>query len=207
MKLACVIALCVFACAPLSARQRSSEAYTIQLPPSPDFKRLDWMVGTWSGKTVGAKPSGTVTLSISYGLDKRFMLFRESISLPGTKVAPAIKENLLGVLSAGPAGGEFAMDLYSSSGFVTHYQAMVKSAEIDFNPAGGRMAPEGWLFRRAVKRTDTGQCRETVSVAPPGQAFFDYYTADLHRTSPIAEPQSPSAPSEGADSEKQPAQQ
>ena len=175
-----VMIFCLLACGPLGARQHSPQTYTIQLPPPPDFHSLNWMIGKWSGKTVGAKPAGHVTLSVSYALDGRFLLFHESVSLPATKAAPATQEDLLGILSASSAEGGFALDLYSSSGFIAHYQATVKPAEIDFYPAGGTLAPPGWLFRRVVIHSNPGQCTETVSVAPPGQAFFNYYTAHLH---------------------------
>ena len=203
MRLACLVAVCVLACSPLSAKQHSPQAYTIQLPPSPDFQRLDWLIGIWSGKTVGAKPSGSVELSVSYDLGKRFMLFRENVSLPGSKLAPAIKEDLMGILSAGPRAEEFALNLYSSSGFVSHYQVVIKAGEIDFNPAGGALTPPGWLFRRAFKSISPAQCTEIVSVAPPDQPFFNYYTADLHR-SPVNQAQAPSGPSESAAGDAQP---
>ncbi len=202
MKLLAVMALCILTCAPLSA-EHSPEAYTIQLPPSPDFQRLNWLVGAWSGKTIGAKPAGVVALSVSYGLDKRFMVLHESISLPATKAAPASKEDLLGVLGIGRATGEFALDLYSSSGFVTHYQATVEATEVQFNPAGGRLAPQGWLFRRTLKLTGSTRCTESVSVAPPGGAFFEYYTADLHRTPSAGEMRSAFSPPKSSSSEKQ----
>ncbi len=205
MRLTRVIILCLLACAPLGARQHSPQTYTIQLPPPPDFHGLGWLIGNWSGKTVGAKPAGKVALSVSYALDRRFLVVHESVFLPATKSAPATKEDLLGVLSANPAGGGYALDLYSSSGFVTHYQATVKLAEIDFNPAGGRVAPQGWLFRRVVIHTNPGECTETVSAAPPGQTFFNYYIADLHRIPSAGEIQHTAVPPNDAAGQKHPA--
>lgn len=206
MKLTHVMILCLLVSAPLNARQHSPRAYTIQLPPSPDFTALDWLAGTWSGKTVGTKPAGTVALSVSYTLDRRFMIFHESVSLPATKGATATKEDFLGVLSANQTGKGFSLDLYSSSGFVTYYQATVEPAEIDFNPAGGRVAPPGWLFRRVVIHSNPGECKETVSAAPPGKAFFDYYTAVLHRTQASGASQAAASSSMSATKEKYPKQ-
>ncbi|MGH9357501.1 MAG: hypothetical protein ACRD10_15365 [Terriglobia bacterium] len=182
MKLPLVLFMCLLACPHVWARQHLAPSYTIQLPPAPNFNGLAWLAGQWSGKTAGAKPAGTVTLSVSYTLDRRFMLLHESVALLATKAVPATKEEFLGVLGANPTGAGFALDLYSSRGFATRYQVTVKAAEIDFNPAGGRVAPAGWLFRRVITRSSPDACTESESVAPPGQPFFNYYTAVLRRS-------------------------
>jgi hypothetical protein len=173
-------ALSGLACRPLLARQKTPDTYIIQLPPRADYSPMNWLLGDWTGKTSGKGEQGQVLLSASYDLDKRFMVLREEISLPATKTAPATRESLMGIVSAG-AGGSYEMNLYSSSGFVTHYRVTAKHGEIDFSPEGGFLAPAGWLFRRVLRHTNPGQCVESVDVAPPQQAFFNYYTATLSR--------------------------
>ncbi|MGH9405405.1 MAG: hypothetical protein ACRD3D_06155 [Terriglobia bacterium] len=169
--------------APLRARQKSPRAYTIQLPPQPDYSALDWLRGDWTGKITGKGPQGEVLLSVAYELGKRFMTLREHVSLPATKQAPATRESMLGILHPDQGGG-LEMNLYSSSGFVTRYRVVVRAQEVDFEPEGGSLPPPGWLFRRILSRTSSGECVETVDVAPPQQAFFNYYTADLSRVAP-----------------------
>ncbi len=182
-KLMSAMVLLMIVCPPLAARRHGPQTFTIQIPARPDFYGIEWLIGNWSGKTVGAKPAGTVRLSVSYALDRRIMILREHVSLPATKVAPATSENLIGILSSNLSHG-FDLDLYSSHGFVTRYLITVYDGEIRFNPEGGSLQPAGWIFRRTIRHTNPGKCTETVSVAPPGQPFFTYYTADLTQDPP-----------------------
>lgn len=179
----CAALFCAIAGAPLPAQQKNPRSYSIQLPPQPDYSAFSWLIGDWTGKTLGKGAPGEVLLSFAYELGKRFMILREEVSLPATKTAPATHESLMGVLSANAAGG-FEMNLYSSSGFVSRYLVTARSNEIDFQPDGGSLPPPGWLFRRIFRQTSPGQCVESVAVAPPQRAFFDYYTANLSRVTP-----------------------
>jgi hypothetical protein len=188
MKCVFLILLSVAACVPAPARQKSPESYTISLPPEPDFSPFQWLIGNWVGKTAGKGTQGQVILSVDYALGKRFIMLREQISLPATKTAPAVREGLLGLLSATASGKEYDLALYSSNGFVTHYKVSARSGEIDFNPSGGPVSPPGWLFRRVIRHTDPGRCTETVDAAPPGQPFFNYYTAILNQVTPATHP-------------------
>ncbi|MGH9378468.1 MAG: hypothetical protein ACRD1I_06685 [Terriglobia bacterium] len=179
----CVALFCVLGSGQLSASEKTPDAYTIQLPPQPNYSGFEWLVGDWTGKTIGKGPQGEVLLSVAYELGKRFMIFREEVSLPATKAAPSSHESLMGILSVN-AGGGFEMNLYSSSGFVSHYFVTARHGEIDFLPDGGSLPPPGWLFRRVFRHTNPEQCVESVAVAPPQQAFFNYYTANLSRVTP-----------------------
>ncbi|HLI33398.1 MAG TPA: hypothetical protein VKW70_00015 [Terriglobia bacterium] len=181
----------------LAAAEKTPSTYTIQIPPQPNYSSIDWLVGNWVGKMAGKESQGQVLLSVSYELGKRFLLIREEVSLFPTKSAPATHESLMGILSADSPNNGFNLTLYSSNGFVTRYRAVVKNAEIDFNPEGGALPPPGWLFRRVLIHTNPGQCTERVDVAPPGKSFFTYYTADLHQVASIpANPQPESDPSQ-----------
>lgn len=148
---------------------------------------MRWLLGDWMGKTTGKGPEGQVLLSVAYELGKRFMTLREEVSLPAVKGVPATHESLMGILNPGPSGG-LELNLYSSSGFITRYRVTVKHGEIDFSPDGGAIPPPGWLFRRSLRHTSPGQCVESVDVAPPQQAFFNYYTANLSRVTPAQPP-------------------
>lgn len=183
MKRIILIILCILIVVPVAARQRAPQTYTVQLPPAPNFSSVDWLLGNWTGKIIG-KQEGQVLLSVSYELDKHFMLLREEISLDATKNAPALHEGLLGILHADPSGNGFEMSFYSSKGFVTHYRVTVNHGEIDFNPEGGAIPPPGVLFRRTLTHTNPSQCVETVEVAPPQKPFFNYYTANLSQVTP-----------------------
>lgn len=175
--------------------------FTIAIPPKPDFSDLDWLVGEWTGKTAGKNAQGDVHLSAAYEFDKRFLILREETSLPATKNAPAVKESWMGILTRPSPGGSFAMQVYSSTGFVTTYGVTLEGGKVYLNQQGGEDPPAGWLFRRVLERTDPGSLNETVRVAPPDQPFFDYYTARLSRVSgagptasvPLAKPAAPSA--------------
>lgn len=179
----CAAFFCALAGAPLPAQQKTPRAYTIQLPPQPNYSPFAWLIGDWTGKTDGKGAEGEVLLSFAYELGERFMILREEVSLPATKATPATHESLMGVISSNTAGG-FEMNLYSSSGFVSHYLVTARQGEIDFQPDGGPLAPPGWLFRRVFRQTSSGQCVESVAVAPPQRAFFDYYSATLSRVTP-----------------------
>ncbi len=179
MKSIVLVCLCVAACFPLAAQQKPSRAYSIPTPAEPNFSNVDWLIGEWAGKTVGKGPTGEVLLSASYELGRYFMVIREQVSLPATKGAPATHEGEMGILSASPSGKSFDLTLYSTHGFVTRYQVTATKGQIDFNPAGGPMPPSGWLFRWNIARSGNNQCSVRVDVAPPGQSFFNYYTALL----------------------------
>ena len=168
----------------LAAGEKSPSTYRIPLPPKPDFSSLAWIIGDWSGQTLRHSPQGEVHLSVSYGLDERVIIFREEISLAATREAPAVQESSIGFLSADPSGNSFLLQLYSSTGFITQYRVSVAGPEIDFSPAGGLQPPPGWLSRRVLERSDVDGFTETVQLAPPQKAFFDYYTAALTRATP-----------------------
>ncbi|MGH9470519.1 MAG: hypothetical protein ACRD1N_09275 [Terriglobia bacterium] len=187
---------------PIQARGDSPQSYTIQLPPPPNFSSIDWLVGDWTGKTEGKEPQGQVLLSVSYELDRHFMLFREEISLEATKKTPAMHEGLMGILNADPSGKGFDVNFYSSNGFITHYRVSVNEGAITFTPQGGTIPPPGVLFRRTIFHSTPGQCTERVEVAPPGKAFFNFYTASLTQVTPQSAPSSAPASTTPAESAK-----
>jgi hypothetical protein len=180
--------LVALSAASMAAKEKPRERYVIPVPPAPDFKALDWLVGDWTGKTTGRSAPGEIRLSVNYDLDKHFMVFREEVSLSATKSAPASKESWLGILSPNREGAEFVLRAYSSNGFIARYGVTVDGEEIRWNPEGGEETPPGWLFRRLIDRTNDTEFTETVQVAPPAKAFFEYYTAKFTR---VEQPEKP----------------
>jgi hypothetical protein len=181
-------ALLLLSLSAASAAQKHADTYTIPLPPQTDYSGMAWLIGQWSGNTVGKGEQGAVLLSVSYMLGKRFLMLREEVSVPATAKSPAIREGMMGVLSAGSTAGIYNLVYYSSNGFVMNYQVTAKRGEIDFVPAGGSLSPTGWLFRRLIHRTAKNQCTETVDAAPPGQGFFPFYSASLSKVIPGSKP-------------------
>lgn len=193
-------ALCVCAwCAlpkPGAAAQKPPTTYTIPMPSQADFSDIKWLLGEWSGKTAGKTAQGGVLLSASYALGKRIVILRGQLALPATKTAPAISEGFMGIVSGRPSAKTYDMALYSSTGFVIRYRVSAKNGKIDFSPQGGLNPPPGWLFRRSIQRTAPDRCIESVDVAPPGQPFFNYYTANLNRVKPGEHPTQPPTPTQ-----------
>ncbi len=171
--------LFLFSLVALKARQKPPKTYSIPTPPQADFSALDWLVGEWSGKTVAPSPSGQVRLSVTYDLDKQFMIFREELTLQASPRVPATNESWLGILSGRGPGSGYVLRTFSSTGFVIWYRAGADQAEVTFTPEGGEQPPPGWLFRRVMARTGVAELTETVQAAPPNESFFDYYTAKL----------------------------
>ena len=165
----------------LAAKDKPAVQYKISIPTLPDFSALDWIRGQWSGKTGSNSPPGDVQLSVSPDLGNHFLVFRGEVSLAATATVPATKESWMGILSAGPDATQFILRVFSSTGFITRYRLIVEGAEVRLNPEGGDAPPPGWLFRRIWARTGSDEFAETVQVAPPGKAFFDYYTANFAR--------------------------
>jgi hypothetical protein len=173
--------VCGLGAATLQAKEKPPSAYTIPLPPKPNYSDLDWLVGEWSGKTTSPSPEGDVRLSVAFALENRYLILKEDISLAGTKTAPASRESWMGVLSADPSGDGFSLRAFSSTGFITRYRVTVNGPEIHFNPEGGDQPPPGWLFRRVIQRVGATEISESVQAAPPNKLFFDYYSARLTR--------------------------
>ncbi len=173
--------VCALAGGILPAKDKPPVQYKIPIPTPPDFSALDWLRGQWTGKTANNSPPGDVHLAVSPDLGNHFLIFRGEVSLAATPTVPAAKESWMGILSAGPDTTQFIMRVFSSTGFITRYRLMVEGAEVHLNPEGGDAPPPGWLFRRIWARTGTDEFAETVQVAPPGKAFFDYYTAKYAR--------------------------
>jgi hypothetical protein len=167
-----------------AAKQKPPVQYQIPIPTQPDFSALDWLQGQWTGKTLSNSPSGDVQLSVSPDLGKHFLVFRGEVSLAATPTVPAAKESWMGILSANPDGTGFILRVFSSTGFITRYRLTVSGAELHLNPEGGDFPPPGWLFRRIWARTGPDEFSETVQAAPPGKAFFDYYTVKFARVAP-----------------------
>jgi len=176
--------ICALAGATSAAKDKPPVQYQIPIPTPPDFSALDWMQGQWTGKTISNSPPGEVQLSVSPDLEKHFLVFRGEVSLAATRTVPATKEAWLGILSANPGGAGFILRVFSSTGFVTRYRLTVDGAEVHLNPEGGDFPPPGWLFRRIWVRTGPDEFSETVQAAPPGKAFFAYYTARFTRVPP-----------------------
>lgn len=179
MKPSILALICLFIPVLLQAKEKQHTTYRIPLPPKPDFSALDWLVGEWAGKTTGHSPQGEFRLAVSYDLDKRFMVFREEISLAATDAVPATKESWMGILFASRGGAAFLLRIFSSTGFINLCRVTVDGGEISFNPEGGDKPPPGWLFRRVFERSGDGEVNEMVQVAPPNKPFFEYYTAKL----------------------------
>jgi len=164
-------------------KSKAPASYDIPLPARPDFSALAWLIGDWAGHTTdvttGKPTSGIVHLTISYILDKRFLLVHEEISLPAGKTAPALHETWTGFLSADPSGRGFVLHCFSSTGFITQDLVTVREDRAVFDPEGGANPPPGFLFRRVIARLSPGFFSEKVEVAPPGGDFFSYYNAQL----------------------------
>jgi len=179
-----LLLLVVLAGAPAPAKEKPPIIHRIPLPPKPDFSALEWLVGSWKGRTVEPSPPGEISLAVSFDLDKRLMIFRGQLSLSATTTLPEMKETWLGVLNADRSGTEFVLRLFSDTGFVTRYGVTVDGGAISFSPEGGEQPPQGWLFRRQIQRTGANELLEAVQVAPPGKPFFEHYTAKLTRNPP-----------------------
>lgn len=177
MRAVLIVLLCVASPIALAAKEKPPTTYSIPLPPKPDFSPVEWLVGEWIGKGPGRGPQVEIRLSVTFDLEKRFMTFREEISFPATKTAPASRESWRGILSGNPLGPGFVLRKFSSTGFITRYRVTVDGGEIHFNPEGGEEPPPGWLFRHVIQRLGDADFIETVQVAPPNRSFFNYYTA------------------------------
>ncbi len=188
--------ICAHAGAFLTAKDKSPIQYKIPIPTPPDFSTLDWLQGQWTGKTLSNGAPGEAHLSVSPDLEKHFLVFRGEISLPATPTVPALKESWMGILSPSPEGAGFILRVFSSTGFMTRYRMTSDGAELHWNPEGGEAPPPGWLFRRTWARTGPDEFSETVQVAPPGKAFFDYFTAKFARVTAPAKsnPAKPTPP-------------
>jgi hypothetical protein len=173
-------------CATAAAKDKPPVQYQIPIPTQPDFSVLDWLQGRWTGKTIPNTPPGEVQLSVAPDLERHFLVFRGEVSLAATPTVPATKESWMGILSASPDKTGFILRVFSSTGFITRYRLTVEEPEVHLNPEGGDSPPPGWLFRRIWARTGPNEFTETVQTAPPGKAFFDYYTAKLTRVPPPA---------------------
>jgi hypothetical protein len=170
----------------LAAKDKPPVQYQIPIPTLPDFSALDWLQGQWAGKTLPHSPFGEGQLSVSPDLEKHFLVFRGEVSLAATRTVPATKESWMGILSASPDRAGFILRVFSSTGFITRYRLTVDGADLHLNPEGGDSPPPGWLFRRIWARTGPDEFTETVQAAPPGKAFFDYYSAKFTRVLPPA---------------------
>jgi hypothetical protein len=185
MRLSFLVLFSVVSVVPLCGTKEKPQAtYTIPMPPPPDFSALDWLIGEWSGKTTGREPQGEIHLSVAYDLEKRFVIFRQQVSLPPTKNSPGVEESWMGVLSDDRVRPGLVLRTFSSTGFMSRYRVLVDKALIRFNPEGGDDPPPGWLFRSLIARTGPDQLTLTVQAAPPDKPFFDYYTAILTRQPP-----------------------
>lgn len=175
-----------------AGKGKQPSTYTIPLPSQPDFSALSWLIGDWAGPTTGKGTQGDVHLTLSYTLDKRFVLIKEEVSLPASQTAPALHETWMGFLGANPSGPGLVLHAFSSTGFIMRYHVSADENQVRFDPEGGANPPPGWLFRREITRLAPGFFSETVRVAPPGASFFEYYSAKL--TQVIASKSSSLAP-------------
>jgi hypothetical protein len=196
MRPVCLILALVLGGAVALAKEKPPVIHRIPLPPRPTFSDLDWLVGTWTGKTTEHSPKGDVSLTVSFDLDSRFMVFRGQETLAATPTLLESKETWLGILSQDRSVGGYLLRVFSDTGFITRYRVTVDAGTISLDPEGGEQPPPGWLFRRTLQRTDIGEMLATVQVAPPQKPFFDYYSATLKRAAPPAAPPAAAPPPE-----------
>ena len=173
--------ICALAGGTSAAKRKPPVQYQIPIPTQPDFSALDWLQGQWTGRTLPNGPRGDVQLSVSPDLENHFLVFRSEVSLAATPTVPATKESWMGILSPSLDGTGFILRVFSSTGFITRYRLTSEGPEFHLNPEGGESPPPGWLFRRIWARTGVDEFSETVQAAPPGKAFFDYYTVKFAR--------------------------
>jgi hypothetical protein len=181
MKPVIIVTLIFLAPAVLAAGDKHPSTYRIPLPPKPDFSSIEWMIGNWTGRMDRHSPQGEIHLSVAYDLDQRVVVFKEKVSLEATGEIPANNETSIGILSRAPSGDSYLFQVFASTGFVSQYRVIVAGPEIDFTPEGGSQTPPGWLSRRIIQRGDVDGFTETVQLAPPLKAFFDYYSAAFTR--------------------------
>jgi hypothetical protein len=184
--------ICALGIVAAPAKDKPPVQYQITIPAPPDYSAFDWLQGQWAGKTIANSPPGEEELSVSSDLNKRFLVFRGTLSLAATSTVPATKESWLGILSPSPNGIGFVLRKFSSTGFITRYRLTVSEPELQLSPEGGDSPPPGWLFRLTWARIGPDELTETAQAAPPGKAFFDYYAAKLTRVPPAKTP--PPAP-------------
>lgn len=186
-------------------KDKKPAVYTIALPAKADFSALDWAIGEWAGHTEAKTPGegeGSLHLTMAYALNGRFVSISEETSLPARDASPAVRESWSGYISPSPSGPGFTLRAFSSTGFITQYHVTATPNELRFDPEGGANPPAGWLFRRVISRLAPDYFEETVEVAPPGGAFFSYYSGKLtavlkpKTTAPATPPAA--APSTGA---------
>ena len=155
------------------AKEKPPVIHRIPLPPRPDFSELDWLTGEWAGKTSEKSPAGEVSLSVSFDLGQRYLIFRCEETLAATPDIQAYQESWLGVLTQDRTTEGFVLRVFSDTGFMTRYRATVVAGTVTFNQEGGELPPPGWLFRRIIRRTDVGELLVTLQAAPPQKAFFN----------------------------------
>lgn len=166
---------------PGPAKDKPPTVYSLPLPPKPDFSAVDWLVGEWNGKSAAPSPAGEAHLSVTYDLDKRVVVLRETLNFTAAANVPASQEQWVGILTPEAGGRGFMLRVFSSTGFVTRYRAAADKGVIHLVPAGGDSPPSGWLFRRTLSRSGETTLTETVEAAPPDKPFFDYYTIQFTR--------------------------
>jgi hypothetical protein len=171
----------LFGAALAAAKEKPPGVHRIPLPPRPDFSELDWLAGEWVGKTTDKSPAGEISLSVTLDLDQRYLILRGEEKLAATPEIPEYKEAWLGVLTQDAAKAGFILRVFSDSGFISRFRALVEKGTVTFSPEGGEQPPPGWLFRRIIQRTDVGELLVTLQAAPPQKPFFDYYSALLKR--------------------------
>jgi hypothetical protein len=178
--------ICALAGSAAAAKDKPPVLHQIPIPKPPDFSGLEWMQGRWAGKTLPNSPPGDVQLTVSLDLEKRVLVFRGEVSLGAAGDVPAAKESWMGILTGSADGNGFTLHVFSSNGFMTRSRLTIDGAELHLNPEGGDAPPPGWLFRRTWVRTGPDEFSETVQAAPPGKAFFDYYSIRFARVPPAA---------------------
>jgi hypothetical protein len=195
-----LVLLLVMAASPAGAAQKNKKpaSYTIPLPARPDFSALDWMIGEWAGHPTdpktGKEREGTLHLTLSYALDKRFVRIGEEVELPAGDSYPAVHEAWSGFIGASASGQGFTMRAFSSTGFITQYHVTANASQLRFDPEGGANPPPGWLFRRTISRIGPEYFEEAVEAAPPGGTFFSYYSGKLTAVLKAPSPASSSTP-------------
>lgn len=195
-----LVLLLVMAASPAGAAQKNKKpaTYTIPLPARPDFSALDWMIGEWAGHPTdpktGKEREGTLHLTLSYALDKRFVRIGEEVELPAGDSYPAVHEAWSGFIGASASGQGFTMRAFSSTGFITQYHVTASASQLRFDPEGGANPPPGWLFRRTISRIGPEYFEDAVEAAPPGGAFFSYYSGKLTSVLQAPSPASSSTP-------------
>ena len=153
-------------------------------PPTPPLQPLDFLVGKWTGTSIGDPGEGTVEREYSFIIGGKFLQCRNRSVYPVQPKNPKGETHEdIGIFSFDRAKKQLVLRQFHTETFVNQYRADPSSSadHLVFVTDAIENIPAGFRARESYRRIGPDEFEEVFEIAEPGKDFAVYSRSRLKR--------------------------